>query len=191
LSSSSSSEVRKTLRRLKPSKWQNRLEERDPSQLLWADQISSSTKLLLDTTVYIDQLQGKLSEALQFGLRAASLWHSTVTESEIAALVGLLDPNHPDSAATIEQVLKSIERRPIHRIVTPDREIWREAGILAGLMARLQQYGKAEQRKALNDALIFLSAAKEGFTVLTRNRSDFDLLQQLSPSGKVLFYRIG
>jgi predicted nucleic acid-binding protein len=191
LSSSSNSEVRKTIRRLKPLKWRTRLEERDSAHLHWADEISPSTQLLLDTTVYIDQFQGKLPEDLQLALRAASLWHSTVTESELAALVGLLDPNNPDSARAIEQVLISIERRPSHRIINPDREVWRDAGILAGLMARLQQYGKAEQRSALNDALIFLSAAKEGVTVLTRNRSDYDLLQQLSPSGKVLFYRVG
>jgi predicted nucleic acid-binding protein len=74
--------------------------------------------------------------------------------------------------------------------VNPDQRVWRDAGILAGLLARLQQYGKAEQRKSLNDALIFLSAAKAGLTVLTRNLSDFDLLLQLAPYGKVLFYAL-
>ena len=63
-----------------------------------------------------------------------------------------------------------------------------DTGILAGPLVRVQQYGKAEQRKILNDALIFLSAAKAGLTVLTRNISGFDLLRQLSPHGKVLFY---
>jgi hypothetical protein len=38
--------------------------------------------------------------------------------------------------------------------------------------------------------LIFLSAAKAGLTVLTRNLSDFDLLLQLAPYGKVLFYTL-
>jgi hypothetical protein len=42
--------------------------------------------------------------------------------------------------------------RPEHRILTPDRDTWREAGILAGLIARLQRYGKNEQRTSLNDA---------------------------------------
>ena len=66
--------------------------------------------------------------------------------------------------------------------------MWREAGILAGLIARLRHYGKTEQRKALNDALIFLSSAKSGLVVLTRNLSDFDLLMQLAPWGKAVFY---
>jgi len=36
--------------------------------------------------------------------------------------------------------------------------------------------------------LIFLTAAKNGCTVLTRNLSEFDLLMQLDPKGKVIFY---
>jgi predicted nucleic acid-binding protein len=123
-------------------------------------------------------------------LRSGSLWHSSVTEAELSALIGLLRPDHDDTPQVIHQVLASIERRPSHRIVTPDREVWRDAGILAGLLARLQQYGNAEQRKILNDALIFMSAAKAGLTVLTRNVSDFDLLMQLVPHGKALFYDI-
>ena len=111
-----------------------------------------------------------------------------MTECELSALAGLLNPGHPDTPRAIDQVLASIVKRPSHRIVNPDREVWREAGILAGLLARVQQYGKVEQRKTLNDALIFLSAAKARLTVLTRNISDFDLLTQLSPKAKVLFY---
>jgi len=105
-------------------------------------------------------------------------------------MIGLLDPNHPQSAGLAAEVTESIERRPPQRIVNPDRETWREAGIVAGLLARLQQYGKAEQRRVLNDALLFFSASRAGLTVLTRNVSDFDLLQQLVPSGQVIFYDI-
>ncbi len=55
-----------------------------------------------------------------------SLWHSTVTEAELAALAGLLDPAQPDRASAIAQVAASIDLRPSHRILTPDREMWRE-----------------------------------------------------------------
>ena len=88
----------------------------------------------------------------------------------------------------LAQVAAAIDRRPSHRVLTPDRDIWREAGILAGLLARLQRFGKSEQRKVLNDALIFLTARKHGCAVLTRNLSDFDLLLQLDPHGSVFFY---
>lgn len=60
--------------------------------------------------------------------------------------------------------------------------------MLAGLLARLQSYGKNEQRKVLNDALIFLTAAKNGCFVLTRNLAEFDLLMQLDTRGHAIFY---
>jgi predicted nucleic acid-binding protein len=167
-----------------------KLQYRQRSEISFIANVNSIPKLLLDTTVYIDELQGKLPRDVELAIRSASLWHSSVTEAELSALIGLLNPDHPDTSQVIHQVLASIEHRPDHRIVTPDREVWRDAGVLAGLLARLQQYGKVEQRKALNDALIFMSAAKVGLTVLTRNISDFDLLMQLAPLGKVLFYDI-
>jgi predicted nucleic acid-binding protein len=121
-------------------------------------------------------------------LRAGSLWHSTVTEAELAALAGLLDPSHPGTPNAIAQVAASLDQRPAHRVLAPDREAWREAGILAGLMARLQQYGRNERRKSLNDVLIFLTAARNGCFVLTRNVRDFDLLMQLDAQGQAIFY---
>jgi len=147
-------------------------------------------KVLLDTTVYIDKLQGKFPPSIDVLLDATSIWHSTVTECELTVLVGLLDPNHPDSARAIQELIGSIESRVTHRIVNPDEDVWREAGMLAGLVARLQQYGKAEQRRVLNDALIFLSAAKFGLAVLTRNVADYDFLMQLAPHGNAVFYEI-
>ena len=145
-------------------------------------------KLLLDTTVYIDELQGRLSEDVEVSLRLTEVWHSGVTEAELMALSGLLDHSHPGTKRALQQVVASVERRPWHRILIPDREVWREAGMLAGLLARLQHYGKAEHRRVLNDALILLSAEKYGCNVLTRNVSDFDLLMQLRPSAIAVFY---
>jgi predicted nucleic acid-binding protein len=178
------------LRQLKAAERRTALRHRERSELPFVAQARSIPKLLLDTTVYIDQLQGKLPLDVELVIRSTSLWHSTVTESELSALAGLLDPEHAETARALEQVFASIEQRPSHRIVNPDREVWRDAGVVAGLLARLQRYRKAEQRRALNDALIFLSAAKAGLAVLTRNISDFDLLMQLVPEGKAVFYEI-
>ena len=186
---SSRSTFQQSLRRLKPEKHRQGLAYRDRSQLQFLSSLKPPfPKLLLDTTVYIDALQARLPDYTEIALRTANLWHSTVTEAELAALAGLLDPAHSHTAKAIAQLAASIELRPAHRILTPDRDTWREAGILAGLLARLQQYGKNERRKALNDALIFLSAAKNGCAVLTRNVSDFDLLMQLDEKGQVIFY---
>jgi predicted nucleic acid-binding protein len=187
---SSDPDLRRAVRRLRlrPFERRAKLQYRERSALAFIASATVIPKLLLDTTVYIDELQGKLPTDVELAFRSTSLWHSSVTEAELSALVGLLNPDHPDTPQAVQQVLASIERRPNHRLVTPDREVWRDAGIVAGLLARLQHYGKTEQRKTLNDALIFLSAAKAGLTVLTRNIFDFDLLMQLAPQGKVLFY---
>jgi hypothetical protein len=56
------------------------------------------------------------------------------------------------------------------------------------LLARLPRYGKNERRKALNDALVLLTAAKSGCVVMTRNVADFDLLMQLDSRGQAVFY---
>lgn len=137
--------------------------------------------------MYIDELQGGLPRDVEICLRLTEIWHSTVTEAELTALAGLLDPGHSGTRQAVQQIIASVEHRPNHRVVIPDREVWREAGILAGLLARLQGYGKQERSRALNDALIYLSANKLGLSVLTRNLRDFDYLEQLSP-GKVVFY---
>ena len=183
------SRFQQSLRRLKPEKRQKTLTYRNRSHLRFLKNLKPPfPKLLLDTTVYIDALQGRLPDDAEVALRTGSLWHSSVTEAELAALAGLLDPTHPETASVIAKVAASIELRPEHRILTPDRDTWREAGILAGILARLQRYGKAEQRKALNDALIFLTATRNGCVVLTRNVTDFDLLMQLDPKGQAVFY---
>jgi predicted nucleic acid-binding protein len=72
-----------------------------------------------------------------------------------------------------------------------DPEIWREAGVLSGTLARTHGYGREQRRRVLNDALLFASARKYGCAVLSRNVRDFHLLQQLDPSGRVMFYKLG
>lgn len=186
---SSSAAFQQSLRRLKPEKRQKQLQYRDRAQLHFLPSLKPPfPKLLLDTTVYIDTLQGNLPEYVEIVLRAGNLWHSVVTESELAALAGLLNPKHPDTASVIAQVAESIDQRPEHRTLSPDRDIWREAGILAGLLARLQHYDKNERRKALKDALVYLTASKNGCAVLTRNVKEFDLLMQLDATGQAVFY---
>ena len=44
------------------------------------------------------------------------------------------------------------------------------------------------ERKLLNDSLIYLQARRISAAVLTRNRRDFDLLNQVAPAGSVIFY---
>ena len=187
-----SSEFQGTLRRLKPDKHRVQLTPRAESELECIGTTSHRpAKLLYDTTVYIDILQGRFPQQGEAMLRAVEAWHSPVTEAELAATCGLLDPAHSQTHEIIEQIAAVIDRRPSYRTITPDPEVWREAGVLSGALARTQGYGREQRRRVLNDALLFATARKYGCAVLSRNVRDFDLLQQLDPSGRVVFYKIG
>lgn len=89
----------------------------------------------------------------------------------------------------MKPIRQTIESVPTHRLIAPGREILIEAGALAGAVARKMGYARDDQRKILNDAAIFLQAEQEGLVVLTGNIGDFDLLQQMRPGGRVIFYR--
>ena len=185
-----SSEFQATLRRLKPDKHRHAFKPRPESDLdfLGSGQYRPA-KLLYDTTVYVDILQDRFPQDGERMLKATEAWHPPVTEAELAAACGMLDPTHSGTRQIVEKIQRVIEQGSTFRVIIPDPEIWREAGILSGVLARLQGYGKDQRRRMLNDALLFASARKHGCAVLTRNLTDFDFLQQLDPSGRVLFYK--
>src|SRR5437867_1154056 len=105
-------------------------------------------KLLYDTTVYIDILQGRFPQQGEAMLRATEAWHSPVTEGELAATCGVLDPAHSQTPKIIEQVAAVMERRPSYRTLTPDPEIWREAGVLSGTVSGRAQVHAVPGRQA-------------------------------------------
>ncbi|MCU1311176.1 MAG: hypothetical protein JWO20_2301 [Candidatus Angelobacter sp.] len=186
-----SSDFERTLRRLKPDKQRQQLKPRPRSTLMFLGVNPDRPKsLLYDTTVYVDILQGRFPATGETMLRAADAWHSTVAENELASTCALLDPEHPDTHAVVKEIAGIINRISAHRTIAPDRETWHSAGILTGTIARIQGASKADRRRMLNDALIFATARKYGHTVLTRNIADFDILQQLDPAGRVLFYKL-
>jgi hypothetical protein len=78
---------------------------------------------------------------------------------------------------------------PPHRIFAPDTDVLGRAALLSGILCRLQGYGKDAKLRALQDSVLFLQAQKLGLVVLTANISDYDLLLQLIPAGRMLFYR--
>ena len=78
---------------------------------------------------------------------------------------------------------------PSYRIFAPDTEVLGRAALLSGILCRLQGYEKNGKLRALQDCVLFLQAQKLGLVVLTANVSDYDILLQLIPAGRVLFYR--
>ena len=60
--------------------------------------------------------------------------------------------------------------------------------MIAGVLARTQGFQKHQRKECLNDALIYLSAAKAGLPVLTGNRDEFDIIQQIAPEGRFIHF---
>jgi hypothetical protein len=74
------------------------------------------------------------------------------------------------------------------RIIAPSYEVWLEAAVMAGILARTQAIPKQDRRRFLNDTLLFLQAADTRSVMVSRNSRDLDLLLQLKPRAGVLLY---
>lgn len=168
-----------------------RLVRRDDDLLPFVGKrVEAGQGLLLDTCVYIDELQAKTPITIADLITVRQVNHSAVAMQELMYAVGALDPADPRSGPVVDKIGRMIEGMPRHRLYTPDTEVLAKAAVYAGMLSRNQNYAKDDRRRALNDCVLFLQAVKLGCTVLTRNIKDFDFLLQMCPSGRVLFYRV-
>jgi hypothetical protein len=103
--------------------------------------------------------------------------------------VGVLNPSDARTEGVIAEIGKQIKAMPPHRNFAPDIEVLARAALLSGFLFRLQGYVKGGKLRALQDCVLFLQAQKLGLVVLTANVSDYDILLQLIPTGRALFYR--
>jgi predicted nucleic acid-binding protein len=166
------------------------LERRQDEKLSWiADVPEMGSAVLLDSTVYIDTLQGRSPPALDAFITLRTCNHSAVCLSELTHAFGRLSPTDPRTAGVLKVIRQTIRDIPVHRLVAPDTETRGTAGVLAGILFRVGSYAAGAERKCLNDALIFLQGRKLGWPILTRNIADFDFLNQLVPDGRILLYR--
>lgn len=145
--------------------------------------------LLLDTCVYIDQMQDRSPQILDDLVAQRQVNHSTVAIQELMHTVGVLNPSDARTAGVVEEIGKQIKAMPPHRIFAPDTEVLGRAALLSGILCRLQGYEKDGKLRALQDCVLFLQAQKLGLVVLTANLSDYDILLQLIPAGRALLYR--
>lgn len=145
--------------------------------------------LLLDSCVYIDQMQGRAPPLLDDLIARRQVNHSTVAIQELMHTVGVLSPSDPRTAGVVAEIGKQIKAMPPHRIFAPDAELLGRAALLSGILCRRQGYAKEGRLRALQDCVLFLQARKLGLVVLTANVGDYDVLLQLIPVGRALFYR--
>lgn len=163
---------------------------RDDDKLLFVDaEATGGQPLLLDTCVYIDQMRDRTPAELDGLLTTRQLHHSTVAIQELMHVVGVLNPADRRTAAAIAEVEVQIKAMLAHRIRIPDADVLGRAALLSGTLCRLRGYDKDNKRRALHDCVLLLQALNEGFVLLTANTADFDILAQMVPGARVLFYR--
>jgi hypothetical protein len=183
------SNVRALLRLREPAKWRCTLAYRSRAALPYdAAAVPVTAAILLDATVYIDQLKGDLPRAIIELIVTRPVHHGAPALAELAATIGHLDPADPRTAASLRPITETLERVPPQMILVPSDQAWIEASILAGILARTQGISKGDRRRFLNDALLFLTAAENGATLVSRNANDLDLLLQMKPGVAVLLY---
>jgi hypothetical protein len=137
--------------------------------------------LLFDATVYIDQLKDDLPMPVVDLVASRTILHGAPALAELAVTIGTLKPNDRRTPATLIPIVEMLTRINPARIVAPNYQIWLEAAVIAGILARTQSIPKQDRRKFLSDTLLFLQAADAEAVMVSRNSRDLDLLLQIKP----------
>jgi predicted nucleic acid-binding protein len=137
--------------------------------------------ILFDTTVYITALRAERTSILQ--LRRASraadrrpqpLWLSVVVLAEL--LIGALDRKSRKALLEMEREFSRLDR-----LLVPVENDWRLAGEVLAEIGRKYGYEQVGRARMTNDALIAMSAARNGLTVITKNAADFRKIAEFRP----------
>ena len=175
-------------RRLKPERHLNQLRLRPDDKLVSAMRATNIRRVLTDTTVYIHEWGGKLPREAADLIDSALRFHSSLCVSEIMSGLGNYHPDSTDYEAAWQHYGTVFSDIPRGRLLTADPETLAQAGIIAGILARTQGYAKPQRKALLNDAIIYLTAAKYGIPLLTANKRDCDLIQQVAGVGSFIHY---
>ena len=124
---------------------------------------------ILDTTVYIGHWEQRLYEETLTAVRKTYVVrHSAVVLSELRRGARTQD------AQRLVDALYRLARIQWE----PTAADWWEAGRLIRRIGDAQSWDTNKRRDFQNDALIALTARRHGATVVTANRTDFDLLSR-------------
>lgn len=127
---------------------------------------------LFDTSIYIAALRGSNQSvvALRRVAADAPLWLSSVVLEELYAGAGERERR------TVERLERDFE--VIRRMLVPNLSDWSQTGRVLARLGNKYGYEEIGQARLTNDALIAISAARLGITVLTANERDFRRLAE-------------
>jgi predicted nucleic acid-binding protein len=131
--------------------------------------------VLLDTSVYIDAWRAR-EETLSISMHLSPytpVWLSAVVLEELYTGVSRRD----------QQVIERLERDfdRVGRILVPSLTDWVRAGKVLAQLAREFHHEPLGAGRLSNDALIAVSAARKGITIVTTNERDFARLARIRP----------
>ena len=130
---------------------------------------------LLDSSIYIGALRSGDEAVVTLRRLApeAPLWLSAVVLEELYAGVGRRDRK------VVERLERDFDRA--RRILVPTLSDWTQAGEVLALLGTEYGYERIGQGRLTNDALIAVSAGRQGITVITANEGDFARLRRFRP----------
>jgi predicted nucleic acid-binding protein len=136
-------------------------------------------KYVVDTNLYIRATRdAELNQALEAFLSAFAPWvhlHSVVALELLAGAISPELERHTDA-----RFIHPFERRG--RVITPGAAAWKRAGsAVARLLREKKLSPEGIKRSFLNDCLIAASAREHGFTLVTGNSADFELIADFLP----------
>src|SRR5580692_7675712 len=131
--------------------------------------------VLFDSSIYITALRTGTEAAVALKRLAANspVWLSSVVLEELYAGVA------PRNRHVLERLERDFERAK--RILVPNLNDWTQTGKVLARLAAKYDYEKIGQGRLTNDALIAMSAARLGITVITANARDFLRLAEFRP----------
>ena len=137
--------------------------------------------ILFDTSVYISALRHS-DVSILLSRRAARkgevqdnpLWLSVVVLEEL--LVGAQNRR-------MKKLLSHLERdfERTGRLLVPVQSDWTASGQVLALIGEKYGYEEVRRARMTNDALIAMSAARQGITVLTINDDDYRKIAEFRP----------
>jgi predicted nucleic acid-binding protein len=136
-------------------------------------------RYVLDTNLYIratrsDEWNGAL-EAF-YAKSAPFVYLHSVVAAEL--LAGCASPDL--ERRTQAGLVAPFERRG--RVISPGHGAWKRAGLIVAALVREKRLSpNGIQRSFLNDCLLAASAREHGFTLVTDNPRDFDLIRTVAP----------
>jgi predicted nucleic acid-binding protein len=131
--------------------------------------------VLLDSSIYVSALRAgdKAALALRRLAPEAPLWLSAVVLEELYAGVSRRDRK------VVERLERDFDRA--RRILVPTLSDWAQAGQALALLAAEYGYEQIGQGRLTNDALVAVSAGRQGITIITANERDFARLRKFRP----------